>query len=717
MMTKSFSSKKEPERSLRLRGLVLAAMLVPLLALARVSPLGWQALLAGASMLFGHAYSYHYANQKSRLIKFALFTVMFIAIHIAIVLLGIGLMAGATLPQAQFAIFLQAITSFDLRRRSGLYYTLIHSLANLYIAASLSRTAELLLYLILFGALVLAVFYVAEREDGLKAAKLTPQPAPARRRGVFVFGLSFGVAALLAACGAFLFTPRYASRPIIPPFSLNVPLQGGVKAQIINPGLPLVQINGWNDGSSDYYYGFDNALDLRYRGGLSDAVVMYVQSPSRSYWRSHSYDTYTGERWVQSDQTLTPIPRRRRVYFAVSPPLGSAQAAPGESSGEPIVQSFTLVRDQPNLIFAAYRPAEIFIMAESVSLDRGDGLRLPDMLKAGMTYSVVSYRPDFDPDRLRQATGGYPAHITARYLQLPDHISGRVRNLARRLTDPYDNTYDKVLALTQHLQTGYAYNLYPPPLPPGAEVVDTFLFEDREGICEQYATALAVMARSLGIPARLTAGYAPGDYSPLTGYYEVRLNQAHAWVEVYFPNYGWVPFDPTPGWTPQPYPTPIQTWLFSNKEVFGFELPMADLAAGGVAGLAFFLPFLIGSSLLVGLALLGWYLLRRPQRAASASAEAYSPPDDSSTRQLILKLYQVGIGLLARRRFRRRYNWETLSEYAGSLGKLPALARLTQATEVAAYRPEAPEEEMVNEAKGAVESLQEEMKRSPIDNR
>ncbi|MFN8459579.1 MAG: DUF3488 and transglutaminase-like domain-containing protein [Anaerolineae bacterium] len=502
--TKPLSSKKEPERSLLLRILVLAAMLVPLLAIARVSPLWWQTLLAGMGMLFGHTYSYYYANQKSRLIKFALFVVMFIAIHVAIVLLGVGLISGATLPQAQFAIFLQAITSFDLRRRSGLYYTLIHSLANLYIAASLSRTAELLLYLILFGGLVLAVFYVAEREDGLKTAKLTPQAAPTRQRGVFIFGLGFGLAALSMACGAFLFTPRYASRPIVPPFSINVPLRGGIKAQIINPGVPLVQINGQNNGSSDYYYGFDNALDLRYRGGLSDAVVMYVQSPSRSYWRSHSYDTYTGERWVQSDQTLTPIPRRRRVYFAVSPPLGSSQAASSESGGEQIVQSFTMVRDQPNLIFAAYRPAEIFIMAESVSLDRGDGLRLPEMLKAGMTYSVVSYRPDFNPDLLHQVKGGYPAYITARYLQLPDHISSRVRNLARSLTDPYNNSYDKVFALTQHLQTNYAYNLYPPPLAPGAEVVDTLLFEDKEGICEQYATALTVMARSLGIPARLT---------------------------------------------------------------------------------------------------------------------------------------------------------------------------------------------------------------------
>ena len=111
---------------------------------------------------------------------------------------------------------------------------------------------------------------------------------------------------LCAIFCAFLFTPRFAGRPLVPPFTINVPLRGGVKSQIINPGVPLVQINGWSDGSSDYFYGFDTNLDLRYRGGLSDEMVMYVRSPSRSYWRSHSYDFYTGDSWGQSDPTLTP---------------------------------------------------------------------------------------------------------------------------------------------------------------------------------------------------------------------------------------------------------------------------------------------------------------------------------------------------------------------------------------------------------------------------
>ncbi|MBE7549705.1 MAG: DUF4129 domain-containing protein [Anaerolineales bacterium] len=710
-----FSSQKEPERSRTLRYLILAAMLVPLLALARVGNLWPQVLLAGLGISAGHWYSYARLDRQSWLVR----AVMFAAIHVALLWMCAGLVNGITLPQAQFAIFAQAITSFDLRYRRSLFNTLIHSLANLYIAASLSRTAELGLYLILFAVFVLAAFFVAEKEDGQKAAKLHPTPnvqtqTPTRgRRGWLIFGVAFGLITLCAIFTIFLFTPRFAGRPLVPPFTINVPLRGGIKSQIINPGVPLVQINGWNDGSSDYFYGFDTNLDLRYRGGLSDEIVMYVRSPSRSYWRSHSYDFYTGESWGQSDPTLTPVARRRRVYFEISPPLGSPQSsAQAGQAGQQIVQSFTLAKDQPNLVFAAYRPAEIFIVAENLSRDSGDGLRLPETLKAGMTYSVVSYRPNFDPTLLRQASTRYPPNISQRYLQLPANISERVSNLAQTLTAPYTNNYDKVIALTEHLLTNYPYNFFPPPHPPRAEVVDTFLFEDRQGVCEQYVTALVVMARTLGIPARLATGYGSGDYNPLTGYYEVRLNHAHSWAEVYFPESGWVPFDPTPGWTPQPYPTPVQTWLFSGSQVFGFDLPIAGLVSGGAAGLAFMAPFLFGSAVVVGLGLLALYLYRR-FKPAFALPQFQRAPATDRTRRLILSLYEQGSKLLTRRKYRQREKWETLHEYAQRVGKLASLSRLTQAAEIAAYRPEAPDAETVDKAKAALVSLQNEVKQLP----
>ena len=387
---------KEPERSLTLRLVVLAAMLVPLLAIARVTPPLWPHVIVSAMGIgLGHWYSYRTLDKST----VAMRGIMFLLIHVAFAWLIVGLAIGATVPQAQFAIFAQAITSFDLRYRRSLFNTLFHSLANLYVAASLSRTFELALYLILFVSLILAAFFVAGKQDGLKAARVWPKPTSAakpsaQRQSTTIFGVSFGAVAILATFVVFIFTPRFANNPVVPPFTINIPLEGGVKSEIINPGVPLVQINGWSDGTSDYFYGFDTDLDLRYRGGLSDEIMMYVRSPSRSYWRSHSYDFYTGVTWTQSDKALTEVKPEVGVVYRLSPPLGSPLRKKETGEEQRIVQSFTVVREQPNLIFAAYRPAEIYIAAEEVSIDSGDGLRLPQPLKPGFTYSVVSYRPE-----------------------------------------------------------------------------------------------------------------------------------------------------------------------------------------------------------------------------------------------------------------------------------------------------------------------------------
>ena len=738
--------KKEPEHSVALRLIIFAAMMVPLPALARVRPdLTPHVLIAALGIGTGHWVSYHTRNKPSTPLRL----VTFIAIHLALCWMFVGLSIGSTVPQAQFAIFAQAITSFDLRYRSNLFNTLIHSLANLYVAATLARSTELALYLLLFGALVLVAFYVAERDSGLQTGSVTPtvgqkQPLATTARPLLLFGFSFGGITLLALIVVFLFTPRYANRPIVPPFSLNLPLRGGASAEIINPGVPLVQVNGWSDGTSDYYYGFDTNLDLRYRGGLSDALVMYVRSPSRS----HSYDTYNGTTWQQSDTTLTAL-ENRGVYFELPAPLGSPQAQEilgveqpdgslllRDPAGPPrhlrevfntadptavdqswrqdqqIVQTFNIVRNLPNLIFAAYRPAEIFLSTERVSLDRGDGLRLPESLKAGMTYSVVSYRPEFNPAALRQpATKTIPPDIARRYLQLPDNISARVRQLALNLTAPHDNTFDKITALNNHLLAEYPYNFYPPPHPPGAEVVDQFLFVDQEGVCEQYVTALVVMARSLGIPARLAAGYGSGQHNAITGYYEVRYSDAHSWAEVYFPDHGWVPFDPTPGWTPQPYPTPAQNWLFANNgqlfsQLTGLNLPLGAMASGALAGAAFFTPFLIGATLLVGLVLLVWFLFKRFKPLwVGNKKRRYSAIDGNPARRQILALYRQGSRVLRRRKHPQRKPWETVTEYAHRVGNFSPFDRLSQLAEVAAYRPQPPDSGDIAQAKTALKAI------------
>jgi len=644
----------------------------------------------------GHWYSHRAAQREKPNLRVRL--LLFSALHLAVLYMLAGLFSGVNLPQVQFALYAQAITAFDLRSRLNVLSSLGMSLLVLYAAATISRDYSMLIFLLAFVALALSVFHFAEKEDGERDVKLKAEGERMKSSALSILHPSFFVLrlALLSSIFSFCifaFLPQFSGRPLIPPFSLSVPIRGGPKAQVINPAVPLVQVNGIYEPNEDYYYGFDSNLDLRYRGGLSDAVVMYVRSPAWSYWRSHSYDTYNGFMWAQSDASVEQVQSFSRVSYQI--PVGD------EILGEEIWQTYYIVRDQPNLLFTAYRPTQIYINAESISRDAGVGLRVSEPLTAGMVYSVVSRRPIFDAELLRAAGSNYPAEITERYLQLPENISPRVRELAHTLTANAPTAFDKANALRDYLLT-IPYDYFPPPHKPGAEVVDTFLFEDKRGLCEQFATAHIIMLRALGIPARMVAGYGAGEYNALSGYYTVRLNNAHAWVEVYFPKYGWVPFDPTPGWNPSPYPSPVSRWIFQNAfDAFGIS--GAEVASAGVAILGVIVgPLMIlfgvagAVALLIWLApkLLKWLRTRWQPRPAL---------DADANRKKILAAYHA-----AQKRLRRaRAPAQTAREFAAQLSRAE-LDELTAAVEIAAYRPEPPSAQLAERMQALVWRLKAE---------
>ncbi len=133
------------------------------------------------------------------------------------------------------------------------------------------------------------------------------------------------------------------------------------------------------------------------------------------------------------------------------------------------------------------------------------------------------------------------------YLQLPGKkISARVKELAKRLTKGLETPYEKAVALRDHLRNHYKYVLHAQKVPEGKEPVDYFLFTLKEGHCEYYASVLAVLARSVGLPARVAVGFSPGNYNTLTGLFEVHEYHAHAWTQIYIDKIGWLTFDATP---------------------------------------------------------------------------------------------------------------------------------------------------------------------------
>ncbi len=164
-------------------------------------------------------------------------------------------------------------------------------------------------------------------------------------------------------------------------------------------------------------------------------------------------------------------------------------------------------------------------------------------------YNVTSLISEAGAQELSNAGGNYEQWVKDRYLVLPATVTQRVRDKAEQIVQAAGaaNQYEAAKAIEEYLRGGeFTYSTNIPYPPSGVDNVDYFIFQSKKGYCEYYASAMVVMLRSLGIPARMAAGYAPGTYDSVSESYVVRESSAHTWPEVYFPRYGWVEFEPTP---------------------------------------------------------------------------------------------------------------------------------------------------------------------------
>jgi transglutaminase-like putative cysteine protease len=255
------------------------------------------------------------------------------------------------------------------------------------------------------------------------------------------------------------------------------------------------------------------------------------------YWRGAVFDRYTGTGWepLAIDQP------------AVNVPL-TETAAPGRYA---LTQEFEIASLQDNRLFAAN---QIVQGGEGTALFTSIGDPTTNLVRGRTAqYEVTSWAPRMSANDLAGDSTDYPAGIQAQYLQLPDSLPQRVRELAERLTRGAASPYDKAMRVQEYLRNTYPYRLDVPLPPPQRDVVDYFLFDSPGGFCSYYASAMAVMLRSVGVPARVATGFASGEYDGLTLSYRVPAAAAHAWVEVYFPTYGWIEFEPTSARTPFEY--------------------------------------------------------------------------------------------------------------------------------------------------------------------
>lgn len=262
----------------------------------------------------------------------------------------------------------------------------------------------------------------------------------------------------------------------------------------------------------------------------------------RYYWRSTTYDRYESAGWItssalpQSYEANTPlIPGLLNGYKNLHLDVHMVQP-----EGKLFWSGVLFSADVPFTANWRIRP-EPSLFTDQAALLQADMFAASSKANS---YKVESYIPLAPVEELRAASTDYPEEIQKRYLKLPASVPERVRQLARQITQDKSTAYDKAKAIETYLRS-YPYDLNVPAPPQDQDVTDYFLFDLKKGYCDYYATAMVVLARASGVPARFVSGYSPGFYDAANAQYVIRELNAHSWAEVYFPQIGWVEFEPT----------------------------------------------------------------------------------------------------------------------------------------------------------------------------
>lgn len=324
--------------------------------------------------------------------------------------------------------------------------------------------------------------------------------------------------------------------------------------------------------------GFSGSVEL---GDLSrimrsNAIVFRVlpEGDLRDYigikWRGVALDSFDGKHWYNDNTKQTAVQPVSHGRFII-PREPGAEKRPEKT----LRYKLLLSPISSNVVFAAAFPRLITGRMRLLMLDETDSLHYTHYAFSPLQYEVVSQVGLPSPSKLRAAPGTYSRKIRFLYLRLPPRLDPRIRQVAQRVAFREENNYDRVVAVRNYLRGNFGYTLDARKIDP-SDPLGSFLFKTRKGYCEYFASAMAVMLRTLGIPARLVNGFQTGAYNRFGKDFVVRARDAHSWVEVYFPGYGWIPFDPTPP-DPRPVvPSELDNYmdaltLFWNEWVINYD--------------------------------------------------------------------------------------------------------------------------------------------------
>ena len=318
------------------------------------------------------------------------------------------------------------------------------------------------------------------------------------------------------------------------------------------------------------YAGFDDVMNLdgTGEGRLNNDIVLYMQADRGVYLRSHVFDYFDGARWRETVSSVRKLLVER----------GEVNLANAVDEEALIRQYLIYEKAIGKRILAANYPVKLKFPGSVIAV-AGDGiLGAPQPLRLGTTYTVLS---EVESVAGHPASRREPLKFRQHYLQLPDNVDARIKPLVERLA-ANKSAFEAALAIEQHLRSEYDYTLDTVISSQGHTPLGEFLFETKRGHCEYFASAMTVMLRLQDIPARLVTGFSATNKNPVTGYYEVRGIDAHAWPEAYFADYGWVTFEPTAYYS-LPTPPKVTTTASALGEYWE-QLQAMDEALEEVSG-------------------------------------------------------------------------------------------------------------------------------------
>jgi transglutaminase-like putative cysteine protease len=528
-------------RAFVLSSIVLAAAAFGTLALAAdlsswIISLGWAAfaLCLAQTIVDRQRVPFLFRLGLSSVTWNLLLVLAFIAFWIDLLWISQELLAAGI----HFLIVLIVNKLFNLeQRRDSLH---LYAVSLMAILASAALTVDLwyaaLLVLFLFaGVWSLLLYHLTKEREETDADG--PADAPLTQKPEWITVRFFWTANALAACALCLTLSIFFI-------------------------LPRVGIGFMQHGRGDNLRapGFSDKVDLGVMGTVKQdpSIVMRVEVTGATphaaeplYLRGMAYDRYNGTSWSNSfvhRRNLIERPAGRFTVRSTAAPLDQPPAA--------TTQNILLEALDTSVLFAVPQPVSLSGDFVAVQSDSMGVLYLPFAASAGrVQYSVHSRPPHVLPAEASAATLLYPEIVRRQYLQLPS-LRPEIAKLAGDITRAGRTTYESVLLIKHHLLGNYRYSL---EIGPGSSSspLEDFLFIRKTGYCEHYASAMVAMLRSIGIPSRLVTGFLATEWNSFGQYYTVRQRDAHAWVEVYFPESGWISFDPTPA---EPAGAPSPWW-------------------------------------------------------------------------------------------------------------------------------------------------------------